>query len=516
MVEFGKKILSSRVEVWKEYYIDYDRLKSLIDGAVKDKQRRQRQQRHHQHVGDVDRLTTKMSPLKRDRTQPVNRSDTNLVVNEAMSQDYVNVWAFRRMLEHEIQKIVLFVLTREGQLAERLYELSKDGQDLKTKVLALVQEISSQDFFQQQNLYNVTTVATTAKDKTDAWNHLKASTDQHRAFAEDLLEFVNFIDLNLTGLRKIVKKHDKNFPHKQLSGIYLQQQGQSSGGDDRDFDGSKKKGVDDRQMTDSHLEKLYHFGGLSALALTLRRAFDDLHLLELHLLTLSDAAKSASQHRSHRRNASTPPLISSYGSTDDDLADNVGRVGRGSMTPKLENRKKASGLMLSVPLEQEKEDDGYHPMLVFSSSTPPNHLLSTTITRKHEPILDQINAARNRLRQTTKYAELVAAQALIFVYDKDQDGKILDDDRIPASEFTAAQRFSSMLNLGSTFLYMANYYIVAPSVADYALRLGCDVSMAGYVSWFLRCIGFSWRICCSFSLFFALSLSLQNAFRSSG
>jgi len=61
-----------------------------------------------------------------------------------------------------------------------------------------------------------------------------------------------------------------------------------------------------RLMTDSHLEKLYHFGGVSALALTLRGAFDDLHLLELHLLTLSDAAKSATEHRNHRRNISMP------------------------------------------------------------------------------------------------------------------------------------------------------------------------------------------------------------------
>ena len=97
-----------------------------------------------------------------------------------------------------------------------------------------------------------------------------------------------------------------------------------------------------------------------------------------------------------------------------------------------------------------------------------------------QPILDQIYAGRNRLQQTTKYAELVAAQALIFVDDRDE--KIPDNDKTPASEFTSAQRISSMLNLISTFLYMENYYIVAPSVGEYALRLGSDESMAGYVS----------------------------------
>jgi hypothetical protein len=500
MVDFGKKILTSRVEDWKEYYIDYDRLKSLIKKAVKDKQR---QEHHHQNSGDdkqlIVRLTKKKSPplgYGINGIKPVSRSNTNLAVNDAVPEGVFTVWAFRRMVDHEIQKIVLFMLTREGQLAERLYKLSKDGQVLKTKVFTLMQDSRNQDLFQQLQIHNTTPPATTYRDKTDTWNHLKVSTDQHRDFARDLLKFVNFIDLNLTGLRKILKKHDKNFPHQQLSGIYLQQQG----GEDRDLDGNNESGIDDNQMTDSHLEKLYHFGGLSALALTLRRAFNDLHLLELNLLTLSDTAKSASQHRSHRRNISTPHLASSsYGSMDSHLANNDGHV-RGTLTPKLVNHKTSAGLLLSIPLEQNINGNGkgQDPMVVFSSPRRPNHFVSTTVTRQREPILDQINAARNRLRQTTKYAELVAGQALIFVDDKDLDGKVPDEDRTPASEFTAAQKLSSMLNLVSTFLYMTNYYIVAPSVGDYAFRLGSDVSMSGFVSCGKGCIRFAWKGCCSF------------------
>jgi len=388
MVEFGKRLLTSRVEDWKEYYIDYGGLKSLIDGAIEEKKYREQQREKH-------------------------------------------VSTFRRMLDNEIQKIVLFMLTQEGQLAEKLYEMSKDGQGLKTKILSLVQEFSQQQFFQQQQqqINSIPKMVITARIKTDAWNHLKSSTERHRNFAEDLLQLINFIDLNLTGLRKILKKHDKHFTHQQLSGIYLQQQRRSAavGGDNVDVDR-----VDDHEMTDSHLEKLFHFGGLSALILTLRRNFDDLHLLELHLLTMSDAAKSASHHLNHRGNISNP-----------------------SSVPK-------------------------NPMITFNPPRP-SHVLSTTVTCQREPILDQIYAGRNRLQQTTKYAELVAAQALIFVDDHDE--KTPDQDKTPASEFTSAQRISSVLNLISTFLYMENYYIVAPSVGEYALRLGSDESMAGYVSY---------------------------------
>ena len=464
MVEFGKKLLSSQVEDWKEYYIDYGVLKSLIDDAVKEKKRQQKQREIRS--GDVD-----LSSSIFDGNMSASRSDTNLVVDNGVSEGFVAVLAFRRMLDHDIQKIVLFVLTREGQLAERLYQLSKDGQGLKTKILSLVRDFSRQQYFSQQKIHNPSSLVITERVKTDAWNHLKACTDQHRAFAEDLLQLINYIDMNLTGLRKILKKHDKHFTHQKLSGIYLQQQARSIGGvvgDDNDLDG-----LDDHEMTDSHLEKLFHFGGLSALILTLRRAFDDLHLLELHLLTLSDAAKSATQHRKHRRISSSPHSILSYGSMDDLDDLNEGRIG-GGITPRLGNHKAPSGLVLSTPVEEQED-----PMYVFNPPRP-NHLLSTTVTCQHEPVLDQIYAGRNRLRQTTKYAELVAARALIFV--DDQDGQIPDKDKTPASEFTSAQKLSSFLNLISTFLYMENYYIVAPSVGEYALRLGSDESMAGFVS----------------------------------
>ena len=470
MVEFGKKILLSRVEDWKEYYIDYSELKSLIDDAVKDKkwQRRQRELRSSDDA---------LSPSISDGNILVSRGNTDLAANDAMSEGFIAACAFRRLLDHEIQKIVLFVLTREGQLAEHLYRLSKDGQGLKTKILSLVRDFSRQEFFRQKKIHNSSSLVISERAKTDALNHLKNVTDHHRELAEDLLQLINFIDLNLTGLRKILKKHDKHFSHQKLSGVYLQQQGRFSkgvggGGDHRDLDG-----VDDHEMTDSHLEKLFHFGGLSVLLVTLRRAFDDLHLLELHLLTMSDAARSASEYRSHRRNLSTSHLDFLNGSTEENHL-NDGRIG-GGITPNLASRKTPSDLVLSTPVERKD------PMIAFAPHHP-KHLLSTTVTCQREPILDKIYAGLNRLRLTTKYAELVAVQALIFVDDKDE--KISDQDKTPASQFTSAQKISSMLNLISTFLYMENYYIVAPSVGEYALRLGSDESMAGFVSCWKYCI----------------------------
>eukprot|EP00536_Pseudo-nitzschia_multiseries_P008129 jgi/Psemu1/240912/estExt_Genewise1.C_2010016 len=334
MVEFGKKLLTSQVDEWKEYYIDYDALKTRIKKAVKAK---------HQQL-----------------------LEKNIAVNDTVFDGYLDMLEFRRMLDHEIQKIVLFLLIREGQLAERLSHMSKDGQTLKKKIVFLMRDFGM----------------VAEEDKTNAWTHLKSSTDQHRAFAQDLLEFVNFLDMNLTGLRKILKKHDKNFPRNKLSGLYLHP-------------------------------------------------------------------------------TSVP---SSYGSL------NVSIEGDMAST-------QHSGTIYADHASQQMRK--HEHMLILNSANRPSHLLPTTITCQREPVLDQINAARSRLRQTSEYAELVAAQSLIFFDDKDQYGS--DDDKTPASEFTAVQKLSSMLNLVSTFLYMTNYYIVAPSVGNYALRLGSDESMSGYI-----------------------------------
>ena len=113
MVEFGKKLLSSRVEEWKEYYIHYNQLKSLINDAVKDKQ----QQKHErQHANDaaakgsntklIEHLTKESYPPIHNGTHLGSRSNTHLVANNVVSEGCVTVWAFRRMVDHEIQKLV--------------------------------------------------------------------------------------------------------------------------------------------------------------------------------------------------------------------------------------------------------------------------------------------------------------------------------------------------------------------------------------------------------------------------
>lgn len=611
MVDFGKKLLERRVEEWEEYYLDYGRLKSLIKKMAKAKKRKKKQeeeaaadttaalqQHKHRATGSssrsrtiLDRITPKpMGTSDRsnsynilDRVPTMNYSAT---VKEVVSEEYVTVLEFRQILDHEIQKLVLFVLGQEGKLADRLYDFSKTGQVLKFQTYSLVQNYKLQ---QHTNNNHNNSSSNNHQQQDTVWNNLDSLTTAYRDFARDLLQFVNFIDTNITGLRKILKKHDKNFPHHQLSGKYLAALG-SGRRDNFDFDPANNDelisdNIQHHPPMDTHLNRLYYFGGVSTLVVTLSRAFDSLHLLEMNLLTLTDAAKNATQHKNHRRNISTPPLLSSYTNSPVPAIRNratatatavvdattpsntVTSSQYGSISTSSTNRSttrrhsrtiSAGGAMIDggaasgedydpqydttiSPVRSYKETPTTNnrklPMIPSSggptnalsqltitnkpptgssharSSSPkrtptnssgvgiahhaattmmmprrPTHLLTTTITRAHEPILDKIKEARSRLRQTTKYAELVAAQALIFDVDDDDDSKqaqMRDKNKTPVDQFTTVQRISSMLNLGSTFLYMMNYYVVAPTVGDYAIRLGSDESMSGIVSLFV-------------------------------
>jgi hypothetical protein len=189
-------------------------------------------------TGLIDRMT-QMSPSMRGRlfnndnnnddyyesSDDITNTNTNTNTNtsssrrksvsETVSDEYVTVLEFRQVLDYEIQKIVLFILTREGQLAEILYKLSIDGQILKTNILSLVYNyrnqntttntttttttnINQNNHNNNQNLNNIGIIVN-ENDKSNAWNHLEQSTYSHRNFASDLLQFVNFIDMNVTG-----------------------------------------------------------------------------------------------------------------------------------------------------------------------------------------------------------------------------------------------------------------------------------------------------------------------------
>ena len=118
-----------------------------------------------------------------------------------------------------------------------------------------------------------------------------------------------------------------------------------------------------------------------------------------------------------------------------------------------------------------------------------------------DSLLIQIQMARRKLHQTNGYIQLLAAPMMMNDMDMvdddetgmlklgttlDQEGGgpenmafILDEEEIQMEQ--SQINISNLLNLGSSMLYMCNYYIVAPTSASYAERLGGKASLSSMI-----------------------------------
>lgn len=74
------------------------------------------------------------------------------------------------------------------------------------------------------------------------------------------MKLLTFVELNATGIRKILKKHDKTIKKSKIMGSYLSSRTDSQA---------------------SHLQQLYHDEGISAIIATIRSALEELRQLEV-------------------------------------------------------------------------------------------------------------------------------------------------------------------------------------------------------------------------------------------
>ncbi|KZV55858.1 hypothetical protein F511_26292 [Dorcoceras hygrometricum] len=159
MVAFGKKLKERQVPEWQGYYINYKLMKKKV-----------KQYANQIEAGGLDRRHV----LK----------------------------DFSRMLDKQIETIVLFMLEQQGLLATRISQLNEQ-----------------QDAIQEEP--DISKIS----DLREAY----------RAVAQDLLKLLFFVEMNAVGLRKILKKFDKRFgykftdyyvktranhPYSQLQGIF--------------------------------------------------------------------------------------------------------------------------------------------------------------------------------------------------------------------------------------------------------------------------------------------------------
>ncbi|KAG6781009.1 hypothetical protein POTOM_013889 [Populus tomentosa] len=138
MVAFGKKLKERQIQEWQGYYINYKLMKKKV-----------RQYAQQIEVGTQDR--------------------------QHVLKD------FSRMLDNQIEKIVLFLLEQQGLLASRIAKLNEQQEALQ----------------QQPDISEISQLR-----------------EAYREVGRDLLKLLFFIEINAIGLRKILKKFDKRFGYR--------------------------------------------------------------------------------------------------------------------------------------------------------------------------------------------------------------------------------------------------------------------------------------------------------------
>jgi len=138
MVNFGKKLAADQVEEWKGYYINYKLMKKMLKQYVQQTQ--------------------------------IGGKDCEQILKE-----------FSRVLDDQIERIVLFLLQQQGHLASRI-------EDLGAQRAAIARHVDTSRVFELRETY--------------------------REVGRDLVKLLRFVDMNATGLRKILKKFDKRFGYR--------------------------------------------------------------------------------------------------------------------------------------------------------------------------------------------------------------------------------------------------------------------------------------------------------------
>ncbi|XP_044950315.1 SPX domain-containing membrane protein OsI_32082-like [Hordeum vulgare subsp. vulgare] len=138
MVKFSKKLTTDQVPGWEEYYFNYKLLKARVK-------------------------------VYTEQTKEGNH-DRRRVLKD-----------FSKLLDDEIEKIVLFMIEQQGLIAARLEELGKRRAVLED--IPLLQEITE-------------------------------LREDYRAVGHDLVRLLKFVDLNANAVRKILKKFDERLGYK--------------------------------------------------------------------------------------------------------------------------------------------------------------------------------------------------------------------------------------------------------------------------------------------------------------
>ena len=197
-MKFGERLLSSQHPPWSGNYINYLRLKQLLnplfdlDASLED-------------GGGGSSSTLRgggqedFSPLHYD----ISSNDISTLHQDATS--VTSSRSFQRELNSEIQKALLFLLKSMGELASDLSTLSEQQRFISINVQTLLDGKENTVLELQQQKQHV------LKQQLQEIDSLRM--EYLVRIGSKLLLLLEFVELNIEAIVKIVKKHESCYPN---------------------------------------------------------------------------------------------------------------------------------------------------------------------------------------------------------------------------------------------------------------------------------------------------------------
>jgi len=445
-MKFGNKLHSLQYPAWAPYYLDYNGLKKLLedDSGYDDN--------HDDAVPPPPPLSPAgsaflaiSSPLNSLRRKgPLFSSRRGDPLREDMDSNLPSV-KFLDALNEQVEKIVLFYVQEQGRIAYQLVELRQEQLQFSNTLFATASTTNNNN---NNNDHS----------KNEALSRILVLRDRYHAAGMQLYHLIQFVDVNVTAIRKILKKHDKT-THTSASSYYL---------------------VGGHRRSSLMMKPLLADATLTSLCITLEAALTELKQQEQQLLlgplsseivadnNMESSRDDGSNRASHQKPPRPKPPQSS--TTGHHVRSNTDPIS-------------ATAIVMPSPVMNYGGGSSSHRR-TFSAAYYAPYALSgkrlPTSDALQDEVLVKIYAARNRLKQTSGFVELLATELMMEPSEQDElDEKILEDEE--ATKYEERSWISNQLNLLSTFLYMTNYYIVAPTSGSYAEKVGANVTLSATI-----------------------------------
>jgi hypothetical protein len=177
--------------------------------------------------------------------------------------------SFAEILDKEVEKVVLFYIRQQGHIAEKLWNLRcKDFSNLVSLSSNTSSSSSSSSSSGSVDINGCTV------------GDIEAACQQYRMIGREVLDLLQYLNVNVVALRKILRQHDKYF-QLHMSSLYF----------------NARIGTGNKQS--AQLLQLYHQEGLRAIIETLHRGFEELYELKqtYNLLNSDNPLLMSEQHQ---------------------------------------------------------------------------------------------------------------------------------------------------------------------------------------------------------------------------